>query len=94
MILLKRGETMKKEIGFYDDRTTPYKYSYSPYAKMWYEDTSEQMPEPSVQAEELTDFKLYDELGNCIWWKGEWDYKDMEELQMCCKICKGHSPNC
>lgn len=69
---------MQKEIGFYNDDTTPYKYSYSPYTKMWYEDEYEQMPEPNVPAEKIAHFKLDDELGLCTWMNGK-KYCDYEE---------------
>ena len=70
---------MQKEIGFYDDLTDPYMLSYSPYTKMWYEDSYEQMPEPDVKAEELLNFKLHDEFGDWAVWEGDEKYYNYEE---------------
>ena len=70
---------MQKEIGFYDELSIPYDYSYSPYTKMWYEDSSEQLPEPNVPSEEIANFKLFDKLGDWAVWEGDEKYYDYEE---------------
>ncbi len=69
---------MQEEI-FYDELSTPYDYSYSPYTKIWYADAHEQIPEPDVEPEELSKFKLHDELGDWAIWEGDEKYYDYDE---------------
>lgn len=66
---------------FYNEFSTPYYYSYSPYTKMWYEDINEQIPEPNTQPEELAKFEIISTLGHLGIWEGEESYYDCNNIE-------------